>query len=308
MPLHPEVAGFLAQFEQAGGVPIEEMTPQEARDMMSAMTFPVTDAPCKSVRDIDLDIESAPIAVRIYTPEGEEPHPILVYFHGGGWVLGDLESHDGVCRDLCGQTPCIVVSVDYRLAPEHPFPTPLLDCFMASSWVFQYADEFGGDAYRIAVGGDSAGGNLAAAVSLLRRDMELPPPVFQLLVYPATDGTRKHPSVHENAEGYFLTAKAMDWFWKHYCDAHDAYTDRFASPLIAEDLSNLPPAFVMTAEFDPLRDEGIAYAEALSDAGNRVEHKLYEGMIHGFFNQSRILPCTAQGMEDAVARLRAAFA
>jgi acetyl esterase len=247
------------------------------------------------------------IPVRIYRPEGDAPKPTIVYYHGGGWVIGSIESHDGTCRGLADAVDALVVSVDYRLAPEHPFPAPVEDAFAALEWVAEHASELGGDPARIAVAGDSAGGNLSAVTAILARDAGGPELCFQLLVYPVTDHGCDRPSMTENAEGYFLTAQAMDWFFHHYLgdSAHGA--DPRVSPLRASDLSGLPPAFVITAEYDPLRDQGMAYAEALAAAGVPVEAQVYEGMFHGFFAMTAMIDGAKVAFDDGVAALRTAF-
>jgi acetyl esterase len=234
---------------------------------------------------------------------------MLVYFHGGGWVIGNLDTHDGVCRQLCNAAHCVVVSVDYRLAPEHPYPAAAEDAYAATRWVAANAAAIGGDPARIALGGDSAGGNLTAVVTLMARDRGGPPLVFQLLVYPATDApTADHPSYRENAEGYFLTRDMMLWFWNHYCGSTPDLTDAYRYPLRAKDLRRLPPAYVITAEFDPLRDEGEAYAARLREANVPVRLKRYAGMIHGFFGMGALLTQAREATKEAAEALRSAFA
>ena len=226
---------------------------------------------------------AGPIAVRVYTPRGRAPFPGLVYFHGGGFVLCNLDSHDGICRSLANAAGCVVVSVDYRLAPEHPYPAAPEDCYAATQWVAKNGGELGIDVTRIAIGGDSAGGNLTAVTALLARDRGGPALRFQLLVYPVTDHAFDTDSYRDNAEGYFLESTTMEWFFQQYAGGETAIDARL-SPLLAEDLSGLPPAVVVTAEYDPLRDEGEAYARALADAGVRVDLRRFDGMIHGFFD------------------------
>jgi len=232
-----------------------------------------------------------------------EPMPVLVWIHGGGWVIGSAAESLPTCKDLAQGAGCVVVDVDYQLAPESPFPGPLDECAAVTRWVIEHADELDADAARVAVGGDSAGGNLAAAVAL-----EVPGLVFQVLVYPATDLTLSHPSIDENGEGYFLTKDAMVWFTNHYVATADAKHPR-VSPLFAEteSVAGAPPAFVITAEFDPLRDEGEAYAERLRDAGVAVHAKRYDGQIHGFFSMPSVMPVGAEAQTDAIEQLRAAF-
>ncbi|MFB6296440.1 MAG: alpha/beta hydrolase [Halobacteriales archaeon] len=245
----------------------------------------------------------------MYTPEGEGPFPVLTFYHGGGWVIGTLDTHEPICRALAGAADCVVVSVDYRLAPEHPFPAALEDCYAATRWVSDNAATLHADPDRVAVGGDSAGGNLAAAVAQACRDHGGPELVHQLLVYPVTDHAFDTDSYAENAEGYFLTRADMEWFWDHYLDSRFDGNNPYASPLRARDLGGLPPASVVTAGFDPLRDEGIAYAKRLDAAGVAVEHHHYDGAIHGFFGMlvEPEIPQARDAVETTAADLRASF-
>jgi acetyl esterase len=232
---------------------------------------------------------------------------MLVYFHGGGWVIGSLDTHDNSCRTLANSTGAIVVSIDYRLAPEHKFPAPLEDCYAAASWVVANAASLGGDAERVAIGGDSAGGNLTAAVALMARDKGGPRFTHQLLVYPVTDAACDTRSYVENAEGYFLTKVSMLWFWNHYLRERLDGENPYASPLRAEDLKGLPPATVLTAEYDPLRDEGEQYGARLKEAGVPTRITRYDGMIHGFFGMGDVLPQAKDAMREAAAALRQSF-
>jgi acetyl esterase len=249
------------------------------------------------------------IPIRVYRPAGAgpEPLPVTMWFHGGGWVLGSVDEHDGACRELANASGVLVVSVEYRLSPESPFPGPLDDCFAATRWVAEHAGEIGGDPARLAVAGDSAGGNLAAAVAVRARDEGGPALAFQLLVYPAVDAEMSYPSLVENGEGYVLTADSMRWFWGHYRGDADA-RDGYLSPLYAADLSGLPPAMVITAEFDPLRDEGEAYAKLLEQAGVPTVAKRYDGQIHGFFTLSGLFPAASTAVAEAAAALKGALA
>jgi acetyl esterase len=247
------------------------------------------------------------IPARVHAASTGEALPILVWYHGGGFVIGDLETADRTCRKLASGTGALVVSVDYRLAPEDPFPAGPNDCFSALQWVVDHATQLGGDASRVAVGGDSAGGNLAAVAALQARDEGLPLR-YQLLVYPVTDCTMSSSSYEENAEGYFLTRDSMDWFIGHYLSGGAEAKDPRVSPLYADDVRGVAPALVITAEFDPLRDEGEAYAERLRDAGVDVESRRFNGQIHGFFGLSSITPAASEAMALSVAKLKAALA
>jgi acetyl esterase len=232
--------------------------------------------------------------------------PVVVYFHGGGFVIGDIATHDAICHRLAAGVPALVVSVDYRLAPEHPFPAAVEDCDAATGWVSAHAVELGADPARLAVAGDSAGGNLATVVARHARDRGGPPVAFQLLIYPGIDMTRSFPSHSENGEGYLLDTDTMTWFLGNYlADADPRHPD--ASPIFAEDLSNLPPALVLTAEFDPLRDEGEAYAQRLREAGVVATTSRYDGMIHAFYGLDGILDSAKSATAETTAALRDAL-
>ncbi len=250
---------------------------------------------------------AGPIPLRIYTPEGDGAKPGLVYFHGGGFVLCDLDSHDATCRNLAKGADCVVVSVDYRLAPEARFPAAPEDCYAATRWVSTEAERLGIDPGRIAVAGDSAGGNLAAVVALLCRDRGGPSLVHQLLIYPVTDHAADTPSYRDNGKGFFLTADMMRWFWHQYLESESDGGNPMASPLRASDLSGLPSATVLTAEYDPLRDEGRAYAERLDKAGVTTRYTNYPGVFHGFFGMTDQIPRARQAVDDACKALRQAF-
>jgi acetyl esterase len=263
--------------------------------------------PVDQVRDLKIPGPACEIPIRIYSPTAQSPAPALIYFHGGGWVLGDLESHDHVCRALANSASCVVLSVDYRLAPEHKFPAAVDDSYAATQWIAEHAGELGVDPSRIAVGGDSAGGNLAAVVSQLARDRGGPYIVYQLLIYPGTDMQMNLPSIDENADGPLLTKAAMLWFVDHYLNGVGDRINPLASPLLASNLQGLPPAMIITAECDPLRDEGEAYGLRLEDAGVRVDVQRYDGMPHGFFSFGAALDGGRQAFADATSRLRSAF-
>jgi acetyl esterase/lipase len=311
MPLDPQ-AKALFDFLGITTLPgLETLTPQEGRDRFRGMTEVRkqmgANEPVHQVRDIKIPGPGGEIPIRIYAPDVSKPAPALIYFHGGGWVLGDLDSHDHVCRALANQTPCVVLSVDYRLAPELKFPAAVEDSYTALEWVAANAAELGIDPHRIAVGGDSAGGNLAAVISLMARDRKGPKPVYQVLIYPATDLRMNTPSMEENADGPLLTKAAMHWFIDHYLRGQNDKLDPLASPLLAADLSGLPAAFILTAECDPLRDEGEDYGRKLEAAGVPAEVQRYAGMPHGFFSFGGALNAAVQAMTDTTTRLSKAF-
>lgn len=247
------------------------------------------------------------IPVRIYRPSTELGLPVVVFFHGGGWVVGDLESHDHAARAIASKAECVVVAVDYRLAPEHKFPAAADDAWAATEWVATHADELGVDPSRLAVAGDSAGGNLAAVVANMSREVEHVEVIHQALIYPVTDATCDRPSMTENAEGYMLTADGMDWFHGHYATDPDDFADPRYSPLFDE-LAGTAPALVLTAGFDPLRDQGVAYASALGDAGVEVEYVNFETMFHGFFTMDAAIDVASEAQDAVAAALKAAFA
>ena len=305
MALDPELVPILAVLEELGIPDPATVSPQELRE---TMTMPPAEnpTPVASVAERTLPGPAGEILARVFHPGGSEPLPLLVYFHGGGWVVGDLDSHDETCRLLCNGADAIVVSVDYRLAPEAPFPSGLEDCYAATQWVCENAAELGGDADRVAVGGDSAGGNLAAAVCLLARERGGPSLRHQMLVYPVTDSDFDRPSYLDNAEGYFLTRGMMQWFWGHYLADDSQASDPLAAPLHG-DLAGLPAATVITAGYDPLRDEGVAYAEKLGAAGVEVEHREFKEMIHGFVSLNVGLTQTGVAIDYLSQRLRDSF-
>ena len=235
------------------------------------------------------DLRAGAMAMRLYRPSTAPGQPVLVYYHGGGWVIGDLETHDGVCRQLCVDSGCAVLSVDYRLAPEHPFPAAVDDAHEAVRWVRAHGTELGLDPARLALGGDSAGGNLSAVTALAMRQAGEAPALLQLLIYPATDMRAVAPSHTHNGQGYVLTTDTITYFRGHYVPDRGAWDDWRVSPLLASDLSHLPPAFVLTAGFDPLRDEGRQYADALSAAGVPTQYVCFERQIHGFITMGRVI-------------------
>lgn len=272
----------LEQLKALGVPPMETLPPEEARVWANFSPLAGPPEKVKKVEDRTINGPGGEIPIRIYTPAGEGPFPALIYYHGGGWVIGDLETVDVPCRRIANRASCIVVSVDYRLAPEHKFPAAVEDAYAAVKWVADHAASIQVDPNRIAVGGDSAGGNLATVVSMMARDKGGPAIVQQILLYPVTHHSFDTNSYGENADGYFLTKATMMWFWSHYLRNEQDGKNPYASPLLADTLIGLPPALIITAGFDPLRDEGEAYAERLKSAGVDVEMTRYDSMIHGF--------------------------
>jgi acetyl esterase len=289
MPLHPQCQAFLDMMAAQPGKPFQEMNLEEIQAFRDAMPegFGMAGAPQPVARTEDRAIPTPDglVPVRIYWPSVDRHLPVLLYFHGGGWVFGNPAWADAPCRALANGSGCIVVSVDYRLAPEHRFPAAADDCYAVTKYIADHPEEFAADSSRIAVSGDSAGGNLAAVVCQMARDRGGPTLTFQLLIYPCVDYFDDSPSMKENAEGYFLTISGMEWFWTRYGDVAQAY-EPYLSPLRAKSLAGLPPALVISAEFDPLRDQGELYAKRLSEAGIPASVKRFDGMIHGFFSMA----------------------
>ena len=304
MPLKPEYEAMLKQMAELEGPALIDMPVDVGREMYRTMQPEASDLEVGAVQDVDAD----GVPVRVYRPVGDGPFPVVMMFHGGGWVIGDLVTADGQSRDVCRRAEAVVVSVDYRLAPEHRFPAAADDCYAATLWAARHAQDHGGDASRLALAGDSAGGNLAAVVAQMIRDKGGPAVAFQLLVYPVTDGVNFNTdSYHENGQDYMLTADSMHWFWNHYAPNVEDRRNPYASPLLAESLADLPPALVMTAEYDPLRDEGEAYAKKLVEAGVPAELVRYDGLIHGFFGQARTVQAAAEPMAHACKALKEAL-
>ncbi len=307
MPLDPQVKALLDMTK--GMLSFSELSPAAARKQSSEMRAlrNATPPEVAHVEDRKIPGPAGSIPVRVYTPAGNGPFPVLVYYHGGGFVIGDLESHDGVCRLLTNGAGCVTVAVDYRLAPEAKFPAAVDDCYAATRWVSENAAQLNADPNRLAVGGDSAGGNLAAVISILARDRKTPKIVFQLLIYPATDITCSAPSHKTNTE-YILTPADIRWFMGHYLRSDDDKRNPLASPLFTASFNGLPPALIITAEFDPLRDEGEDYGRKLREAGVPVQVSRYEGMVHGFVSMNDMIDKGKQGIAEAAAALEKALA
>jgi acetyl esterase len=316
MPLDPEAKAVLDSL--AGGLDFDPFSLPHTvvRDGFAAMAGQNDGPEVGKVEMREADGPVGKIPVRVYTPigvgttpvdSGGAPRPGLLFFHGGGFVVCDLDSHDSTCRELANGADCVVVSVDYRLAPEAKFPAAPEDCYAATEWVANNAESLGIDVNRIGVAGDSAGGNLAAVVALMCRDRKGPKLVHQLLIYPVTDHRFDTASYKDNGVGFFLTEQMMRWFWQHYLESESDGDDPMASPLRAPDLSQLPSATVLTAQYDPLRDEGRAYAERLEEAGVATTQTEYPGVFHGFIGMSTQIPRARQAVDQACAELRKAF-
>ncbi|GAC1475579.1 MAG: alpha/beta hydrolase [Isosphaeraceae bacterium] len=286
MPLDPQAKDLLDQVAAANLPLVPSLTPSEARSLTRIASSTIGRPPdVGRLEDLTIPGPAGPIRARLSAPAKSGVYPALVYFHGGGWVLCDLDSHDVLCRAITNAADIAVIAVDYRLAPEHPFPAAIDDAFAATSWIVANARSLGIDPARIAVGGDSAGGNLAAVVARRARDRGGPPLAFQLLIYPVTDANLDTPSYLENAQGYLLTREAMIWYWNHYVPDPAMRADPDASPLRARSLAGLPPALILTAEYDPLRDEAEAYARRLAEAGVPTRLSRYPGAIHDFLRR-----------------------
>ena len=308
--LDPQIEEILRQAQESGAPPLHTLTPEQAREVKNQVFIEYGGPPVdvSKVEDLHIPGPEGEIPIRIYTPDGRGPFPVLIYFHGGGWVICNLDTHDSLCRHLATRISCVVVSVDYRLAPEHKFPAAAEDAYAATEWVALNADHLKVDPNRIAVGGDSAGGNLAAVTAIIARDKAGPPLVHQLLVYPATDlSSMDSNSYREHGQDYILTKDSMEYYVSHYLAREEDALDPHASPLLASDLGGLPPALIITAEFDVLTDEGEAYANRLKKAGVPVKYTCYKGMIHAFFSMAGVVDRTMDALGEAAAALREAF-
>jgi len=309
MPLHPQATKFLKTWNSLKQPPLETQPVSYTRAITLAGMGLLPGCPeMAAVEDRMIPgPEGTELRVRITTPQGQGPFGVCLYFHGGGWVLNSIDTHDDLVRRLTAAAGCVFVSVDYRLAPEHPYPAAVEDAYAALEWVAQHARDFDIDRRRIAVSGDSAGGNIAAALCLMSRDRGGPVIRQQCLSYPITDCDFSRPSYIHNAEGYFLTASQMKWFWDQYCPEVARRQEPYASPLHGE-LSDLPPALVLTAEYDPLCDEGDAYAFALQAAGVDTVWQRYPGMIHAFLRRSESFDTAGEAIQEIGICLQSAFA
>jgi acetyl esterase len=312
MALDPQVQAVLDLVIKSGRPAYHTLSPKDARQLFRETRPASTPTPPEigAVTNVVAETQAGAIALRAYRPAGVDagmPLPTLVYFHGGGWVIGDLETHDVLCRQITGEAGMMVVSVDYRLAPEHKFPAAADDAWAATRWIVANAARLGVDSRRLAVGGDSAGGNLAAVVTLMARDAGAPPIAFQVLLYPVTNVGTETQSYRDFSDGYMLTRDSMRWFFDQYLGSGDHAADWRVSPLRAKSLAGLPPALIVTAGFDPLRDEGEAYAKALGAAGVRADYSCYGGMVHGFVPMGRLIDTAHRAVSHIAASLREAL-
>ena len=309
MAIDPQVQAVIELVVRSGRPAYHQLSPKDARQLFRETRPASTPTPPEigAVRNLVANGPGGPIPLRVYRPAGVAASvalPGLMYFHGGGWVIGDLDTHDVLCRQLTAEAGVTVVNVDYRLAPEHKFPAAADDAWAATRWTVAHASEFGVDAGRLAVGGDSAGGNLAAVVALQARDAGAPIIKLQVLVYPVTDVAAESRSYQDFSEGYMLTRESMRWFTAHYLAAAGQANDWRVSPLRASSHAGLPPALVVTAGFDPLRDEGAAYAAKLQQAGVLVDYVCYGGMIHGFAGMGKLIETGNREVSHIAATLR----
>lgn len=310
MPVHPQVVQYLENLANYDLPSFDEMTPEIIRSTLTPSPKP--HFPAIEIENRTLSINEAEIPIRIYTPPNSEKVsslkiPALVYFHGGGWVMGTLDAYDGLCQDLAGSAGCKIISVDYRMAPEFPYPIPFEDAYAATEWISRNADTLDIDQNRIAVGGDSAGGNLATAVAIKARKSNHLNLIFQMLVYPVTNFQFDTESYEKYGFNYFLTKRAMEWFWDQYLPDESAGREIYASPLRCKDLSGLPDTLVITAGYDPLYSEVIQYVEQMRESGIKIEHINYEDMIHGFFRRSDLYDRAFEAVQLAGQKLKEAF-
>ena len=310
MSLDPQAKWVLDIAEQVKAPLLEDLSATEAKAAYEerAQKLCFKDVPIGSTEDLEIDGPHGNIPLRIYKPvDGPDTLPVLVFYHGGGWVIGSRDSHDALCRKICNQGPFLIVSVDYRMGPEAKFPAAADDAYTSLQWTHKNISAYGGDADRIAVGGDSAGGNLSAVVCQMARNSGTAAPVFQWLIYPATNMDMCTDSHRDFAEGYFLTKQLMTWFQGHYLNGPEDQKNWKASPLLAESCADLPPALVQTAGFDPLKDEGKAYSDRLNKEGGRSSYTDYPGMIHGFINLGGAIDAAQTAIDEGIQYLQKAF-
>jgi acetyl esterase len=306
MPLDPQVKAILEEDAARGLPPYNELEPDAARKQMLDLSPPVD--PQLAAGRLEERLIPGPqssIPLRLYYPHGDPPYALQVYYHGGGWVIGDLETHDALCQALAKTSECLVVAVDYRLAPEHPYPAAVEDAYAATCWAADNAVSLDADPRRLAVIGDSAGGTLATVVSMMARDKGGPEISLQVLIYPITDYNFDTPSYLKNERGYMLSREMMQWFWNHYLEDTAVAGHPYVSPLQAQNLDGLPQAMILTAEYDPLCDEGQAYARKLQACGINTTHSHYEGMIHGFIRMTARLDQAKRALEEVSGKIKA---
>ncbi|WP_435158155.1 alpha/beta hydrolase [Haladaptatus sp. DFWS20] len=305
--LDPQAATLLDQFEKGVAPPSWTLSVETGRQLLEDLFGDAPDADVEETTDLEIQGPNGSIPLRIYTPlSGEAPYRILVYLHGGGWVRGSVDAYDPMLRQLANESESVLVAIDYRRAPEHPFPVPFEDCYHATAWVAEHAETLQGNGDSVAIGGDSAGGNLSAAVALAARDRGGPDLAHQLLIYPAVNppNIRWFDSYDENGSGYFLEFESVEWYLDQYLSKEADRANIYAFPLRANDHANLPTVTVLTAGFDPLRDEGFAYADRLENAGISVNHLHYEQQIHGFVNLGHYIDAAEDAIESLAASLR----
>lgn len=310
MTLDPQAKWVLDIAEQANAPLLEDMSAEDAKTAYEerALKLCFQDVPIGKSEDLDIAGPHGPIPIRLYHPvNGAEKLPVLIYYHGGGWIIGSRDSHDALCRSISNQGSFLVVSVDYRMGPEAKFPAAVDDSIAAMNWVSDTITQYGGDKTKIAVSGDSAGGNLSAVVCLAATENQCPMPAFQWLIYPATDMVMETNSHQQFSEGYFLTKNLLNWFQDHYLSSPEDKNDWRASPIRAKSIASVPSALVQTAGFDPLKDEGKAYADRMSAEGVDVAYTEYPGMIHGFINLGGAIGAAQVAIDEGIASLKKAF-
>lgn len=302
MALHPQARTFLDAMAEQDAPGWEQLTPTESREVFSGLTDLFGDGP--TVARVEDRVSDKSISVRLYWPSGDGPFPAVVYFHGGGWVLGDLDTHDALCRRMANRSSAVVVSVDYQRSPEAAFPSAIEDCYAATQYVADQAEGLRVDPNQIIVAGDSAGGNLAAAVAIMARDREGPKICLQVLVYPVLDHRCETDSYRDFAEGFGLTKASMQWFWQQYLGPDGDGSNPLASPLLADEFAGLPQTHIITAEYDVLRDEGEQYVNRLKESGVPTTHRRYDGMIHGFVQLAGVFDVGRDAVDDIATVIR----